>query len=593
MSRILVFWQELKRRNVVRRNTVYAATAFVILELVSIIQDPLNLPEWTLRMVIILLVLGFIISIIVSWIYETDQNGNLVKTVPASPGSKEDIKLASPAWKAATYISFAIIIALVVLNIRPRKQSALMHEDIEKSIAVLPLENMSNDKEHSYFGDAMTDEIIMQLNKIAEFSVRSRTSVMKYKLTEKSSPFIGEELKVNYLVEGSAQRFEDQVRIRVKLILSSHDKHLWSKTYEGKWSDILTFQSRIAQEIASELKILLSSDEINDLEKVSTENATAYELYLKARYFQNQRSNEGFTSAIYYYMEALRHDPEFAAAYNGIAFSRALQGIYNFLPMSEALPKAYEAATQAVMLDKEHGDALATFGLIKSIEGDLAASEKEYLKSVKFQAKSAEAHHGFSYILSWRSKHERAIEEAKIALSLEPVNPIMIRGLGYTYYFDRQYDKAIEAYHKCLEMDSTQVIAYQWLSWAYHSDGLYAEAITSLADFLVELGESDQAEQLKMTYFQSGYTVAITQLVEISREHFIRNISGPFWNSILLAMIGEHEKAMHSLEEYVLEDYPWRLYSPEVFPYYDSISLDPGMPELLNQAELKKKQLAK
>jgi adenylate cyclase len=201
VNRVARFWQELKRRNVVRRNAVYAATAFVILELMSIIVEPLGLPDWTLLVIIILLSIGFIISIIFSWIYETGPDGGLEKTKPTQYNEGERQAPGSSTWKIASFISFIVIIGLIVLNVIPRFPPTETDQELEKSIAVLPFENMSNDAEDAYFGDAMTDEIIMQLYKIDAFEVRSRTSVMQYKTGEKTTPTIGDELKVKYMKE--------------------------------------------------------------------------------------------------------------------------------------------------------------------------------------------------------------------------------------------------------------------------------------------------------------------------------------------------------------------------------------------------------
>ena len=224
----LSFWQELKRRKVVRVIIVYAAASFVILELVSIIAEPFGLPDWTLKLVFIILCIGLIISIILSWVYDITPEG-IEKTKPV-----DEIKEKVPekpsqlkAWKISTIISVVVIVGLIIFHtVGERKQAEDLIE-LEKSIAVLPFENMSDDSEFAHLGDAMTDEIIMQLYKIHEFVVRSRTSIMQYKDTEKGSPLIGEELKVNYLLEGSTQRYEDQVRIRVQLIHASTDDHIW------------------------------------------------------------------------------------------------------------------------------------------------------------------------------------------------------------------------------------------------------------------------------------------------------------------------------------------------------------------------------
>ena len=176
---------------------MYAATAFVILELVSILTEPFGLPDWTLKLVVVLLSIGFIVSVIISWLYDFKPEGGLVKTKPAHKVKYEDKRVVSSTWKIASYLSFVVIIGLIVLNVIPRNSPSQILEELEKSIAVLPFENMNNVEEFAHLGDAMTDEIIMQLYKINTFEVRSKTSVMQYKNIEKAIPAIGEELKQN------------------------------------------------------------------------------------------------------------------------------------------------------------------------------------------------------------------------------------------------------------------------------------------------------------------------------------------------------------------------------------------------------------
>ncbi|MCK4751750.1 MAG: hypothetical protein KAT15_32060, partial [Bacteroidales bacterium] len=290
-NKLSQFWQELTRRKVVRVITVYAAAAFVILELVSIIADPLKLPEWTLPLVIVLLCIGFIIAVILSWVYDITPEG-IEKTEPAQREKKEEKTVTSSGWKIASYISFVVIVVLIILNIFPHSNRSNETTTPGRSIAVLPFENMSDSSEFAHLGDAMTDEIIMQLYKIKTFEVRSRTSVVQYKDTEKTSPTIGKELNVNYLLEGTTQRYKDQVRIRVQLIHSSTDDHIWGDIYEGDWKDIFNIQMKVAKQVASELKAALSPEEIETIEKIPTHNPEAYNLYLKGRWFWNKWTEE-------------------------------------------------------------------------------------------------------------------------------------------------------------------------------------------------------------------------------------------------------------------------------------------------------------
>jgi TolB-like protein len=303
-NKLTQFWQELKRRKVVRVITIYAAAAFVIIELINNVYEPLRLPVWTPTLVIVLLCVGFIITVIVSWVYDITPEG-IEKTDPAHKAKEVDKPVSSNSWKIASFISFVVIVALILFHILSSSNSSSKITNLETSIAVLPFENMSDDSEFAHLGDAMTDEIIMQLYKINEFEVRSRTSIMQYKDTEKGSPLIGEELKVNYLLEGSTQRYEDQVRIRIQLIHSSTDNHIWGDIFEGEWKDIFDIQINVAKQVARELKTVLSPKEVQRIENKSTENIEAYNLYLQGRYFWNQHGRDDLDKSIEYYKRAM------------------------------------------------------------------------------------------------------------------------------------------------------------------------------------------------------------------------------------------------------------------------------------------------
>ena len=273
----LSFWQELKRRKVIRVITVYAATSFVILELISIIGEPFGLPDWTLRFVIVILCIGLIISIILSWIYDITPEG-IEKTKPVHKVTKEDKQVASNSWKVASYISFVVIVALVVLNIIPRNSLSNRNEILDKSIAVLPFKNDSPDQERMYFINGTMEAILDNLCKIKDLRVPGRTSVEQYRDNPKPIPTIAEEMNVSYILEGSGHRDGTNVRLHVQLLDGRKDQHLWSKIYDSEIEEIFSMQSEIAQTVAAEIKAIITPEEKQLIEKKPTTNLTAYDL---------------------------------------------------------------------------------------------------------------------------------------------------------------------------------------------------------------------------------------------------------------------------------------------------------------------------
>jgi len=385
-NKVQYFISELKRRNVVRRNTVYAATAFVILELVSIVVEPLNLPDWTLRMVIILLSIGFVISIVVSWIYDLTPEG-IEKTKPVEELAEDTTLVHSNKWKLASYGSFVVIIALFVLNLYSRSGSSTQRGNHEKSIAVLPFENMSDSNEYAHLGNAITDEMIMQLCKIENFQVRSRTSVMQYSNTLKSSPVIGQELNANYLLEGSVQRHGDQVRIRIQLIQAATDEHIWAEVFEGAWEDIFTMQITASEQVASELMTVLSPEDIQRISMEPTSNMEAYDLYLKGNqanwhYWDDNDLAHIYTS-IDYYLKAIELDPGYSLAYTGLGRGYWMLGHYAVKTSPEYWVEAKRLLRKAIDLDPNNGWAFAELGVVQhNWDWDSTASRKSFEKSL-------------------------------------------------------------------------------------------------------------------------------------------------------------------------------------------------------------------
>ncbi len=319
-NKLFRFWQELKRRNVVRVITVYAGAAFVILELTDIITEPLKLPSWLLPGVIVLLSIGFIIAIILSWIYDIKPEGGLEKTEPAHKVKEEDIPKSSNTWKIASYISFVVIVGLIVLNIIPRRSQSADALNLGTSIAVLPFKNMSGDTENDHFCDGMTEAVISRLSKINGIGkVPSRTTMMRYKTSEMTIPEIAAELDVTHVLESGFQKSGNEIKINLSLVYGQSDKAIWSDEYPGKYDDIFKIQADVAEIVASNLNVNITDNELADIRKPMTKNVEAYNLYLKG-VFENRRNTiSGNNRSIKYFESAIAMDSAFALAYAGLA----------------------------------------------------------------------------------------------------------------------------------------------------------------------------------------------------------------------------------------------------------------------------------
>ena len=305
-------------------------------------------------------------------------------------------------------------------------------------------------------------------------------------------------------------------------------------------------------------------------------------MYLKARHFQNTRSEEGLAKAISYYQGAIHLDPDYALAYSGLAHSYVLQNYYGYLPKHEILPKVKEIAARALEIDNKLGEAHFSLALVRGLEGDFFSAEQEYKLSIELNHNNAEAHHRYSYVLSGMGKHDEAISEAKTAQELEPVNPVMMRGLGWVYYFAHEYDLAIKECNKCLEIDPGQIFAYVILFCVYNQKEMYDDAIAALEKYLIVLKKEDIAALIRKTFEESGYNKAIRQLLDVSMEQSIPIVSDPSYRSVLFALIGDKDKAFEWLEKSYEQSEVW-LYFLKVAPIYDSLRSDPRFQDLVER----------
>lgn len=317
------FWHELKRRKVVRVIIIYASISFVILQLLDILIKPLFLPQWMMTLVIVLLGVGFPIAVIFSWIFDLTPSG-LERT---SSRDKEVTQKLNGGKRNKEVFSTALIgILLVVVAILAYPKifgsiDSAANPSLDKSIAVLPFKNDSNDSGNIYIVNGVMESVLINLQQIEDLSVVSRTSVEKYRDNPKSIPEISKELNVNYFVEGSGQKIGNEILLNIQLIEAATDKRLWSQQYKRELKDIFSLQQEVAKNIANHIEITLSPEDIARIEKIPTENLTAYDFFLRGRDLFFQGNREGLIESIPYFDKAIEHDSEFALAYADLAIA--------------------------------------------------------------------------------------------------------------------------------------------------------------------------------------------------------------------------------------------------------------------------------
>jgi len=385
-NKLSQFFHELKRRKVVRVITIYAAVAFVILQLVEILAPSLRLPEWTMNFILVLLIVGFVITVIVSWIYDIHPEGGIVKTEPARKVKTDEIPVSTNSWRVATYASGIIIIGLLALNIFGNREKVKVDESLAKSIAVLPFHNYSGDPDQDPMCLGLTDEIISHLFKVRSFDeVRSLTSVLPYKDSEKSATEIAESLRVNYILEGSFKRIGDELRVTAQLIDSKSDNHIWLQDYDLPYKEVIGIPAEIAHQIADHLKAFISENEKQSIDRMPTNNLEAYEIMQKAIYLFNTEFINAIEQIIGLAQEVILIDPNYADAYAMIGLLTLTKGSY--FGGEEMKSIVWEASTyleKAISLDDRNVRAVTGLATIDHfLKWDYIKAEEGYLEAIK------------------------------------------------------------------------------------------------------------------------------------------------------------------------------------------------------------------
>jgi TolB-like protein/Tfp pilus assembly protein PilF len=358
------------------------------------------------------------------------------------------------------------------------KKPSLRKDEWKNSVAVLPFEDLSPQKDQEYFCDGMMDDIIMKLSKITSLRVPSRTSVMPYKAVTKSVEDIGKELGVNTILEGSIQKESDQIRVRVKLVDVQSNSLVWSEHFDRNMSGVFALQDEISLSIVNHLKLELLGGEREKLTKQYTENTEAYNLYLRGRWFWNKWTADDIKRAMSYFREAISKDSTYALAYAGLADAYGTLSFYGPMRPEEAYPIARELVVKALELDPELPEAHTVLAYIKAYwDWDWEGSERDFRRAIELNPNHISAHHLFSYVLVMIGRNEEALQEIQKALELDPLNLIAIRTVGDMYYHSRQYEKAIPYFLKTIEMDQTFNYAHLNLGSVYRELGRYEEAL--------------------------------------------------------------------------------------------------------------------
>jgi TolB-like protein/Flp pilus assembly protein TadD len=449
-----------------------------------------------------------------------------------------------------------------------------------RSLAVLPLENLSRDPEQEYFAEGLTEALITTLAKIGELRVVSRTSIMLYKGVRKPVREIARELEVDAIVEGTVLRAGDRVRITAQLIDAAREAHLWAESYERDLCDVLTLQSEVAQAVAREVRVKLTPQEQAHIAQVHRVDREAYEAYLKGRYHWNRRP--GLRKGIEAFEQAIAKDPTYAAAYAGLADCLSALSAWGVVPANEGCVKAKMLAEKALELDHSSVEAHTSLAFAALYNYEFLTAQKEFERSIELNPRYATAHHLFGFYLGVMGRYEEAYTELQRAIRLDPLSPIINAMLGYIYIYARRYDQAIEQFVKTLELDANSSWVHGGLGWAYRCKSLHEPAIAALRK-AVELWQGPSP----LSWFGEAYAAAgrrdeahkiLDQLHELSKQRYVT----PYGVARIYAALDKKEEALDWLETAYRQRAEWMVLL-KVDPCFDDLRSDVRFRDVLRQ----------
>src|SRR6266576_1005204 len=579
------FFAELKRRNVYKVAVAYIVAGWALSQGVAQVFPVFDIPNWIIRLIVLLIIIGLPIALVLSWMFEITPEG--IKRTGAADAVGQHSR--GHTWIYIVVIAAAFSIGLFFLGrFSAGNKTASPAGISNKSIAVLPFDNLSRDPDNAYFAEGVQDEILTRLAKVADLKVISRTSTQRFKSKPRNLREIAKQLGVAHIVEGSVQKANDQVRVNVQLINALTDAHLWADTYDRKLTDIFAVESEIAKTIAETLQAKLTGSEKTAMSKKPTENPEAYELYLKGRFFWNKRTGVDLRKAIDYFNQAVAKDPSYALAYAGLADAYVLLSGFAAASPKDSLPQAKAAAEKALELDSTLGEAHTTLGnALVAYDLNFAEANREFQRAIELNPNYATAHQWYAETgLVPLGQFEKAIAEVKRALELDPLSIVINADVGTVLSNARRYDHAIEQLRKTMEMDPGFSYVHWTLGNALELKGLTEEAIAEYKEAIALNDDPLPRALLGHLYAKIGRkheALAILKQVRELRESSKQRYVSPSDLALIHIGLGQKDEAIQLLEETYEERDGYNIAFIKVEPMLDPLRGDPRFEALVQK----------
>jgi serine/threonine-protein kinase len=481
-----------------------------------------------------------------------------------------------------------VVIVLVIAGVSIRRFLASEVPSEIPSIAVLPFEDLSPEKDQEYFCGGLKESIIHALKQARNLRVPATTSLFEGKPRDYRE--IGQKLKVKTVLDGSVQKIEDKVRIIAKLIDIADESIIWTDQFDPEQEDIFSVLDTISMTIVDELEVNLLGREKAKIVKRYTADPDAWDLYSRGRYHWNKRTEDGFNTAIRYFELAINEDPSYALAHAGLADCYILLGYYSHLDPNQAFPKAKKAALDAMKIDDTLAEARASLGIIAHYyEWDWVRAESEYRGAIVLNPNYATAHLWYSHFLCNMGRYDEAIVEIKRAQELDPGSNMINTLVGWPYYFMRRYNQAIDAFQNALLIDEEFWITHWSLAWSNLQKEMYEDALEEIhkAKDLFKGWQPRIEMGIGITYARMGRREEAQQVLNGLLERSKQEYVPPVFFAYFYFALEENETAFTWLKRAYEEQDPYLIYL-KVEPMYDPIRSDPQFAAMLKKMGLDK-----
>ena len=571
------FFQELKRRNVYKVAAAYAVVGWLLVQIATQVFPFFEIPNWAVRLIVLAIVIGFPIALVVAWAFELTPEG-LKRTEEVDLPARTRTKRY--AWVYVVIVGALLSIGLFLVGRYTAPGRVTTSGRPEKSIAVLPFENLSGDPQNAYFSEGVQDEILTRLAKIAELKVISRTSTQRFKSAPEDLRQIAQQLGVANILEGSVQKANDQVRVNVQLINALTDAHLWADTYDRKLTDIFAVESEIARTVAETLRAKLTGTAEHVLASRPTANPEAHQLYLKGRFYGSKRTAKDAQKSIEYYQQAAAIDPNYALPYAALAESYWFLALYSYPQLNEVVPKARQLALKALELDNSLAEPHSILGIIcNTYDRDFVCMEREQKLAIELNPNFSEGHRRYGLLLQNLGRFEEARIATRRALEIDPLSPVTNFQYARLLFYERKYDESEALSKKNVELDPDFWYAHWQLFYVYRMKRDYASAVEELAKVQDARGEPDAAKLIRESFAKGDWQGFLRKITEQRSRLKIY----PYFVATFFAELGEKNKAFAALNE-AIETKDQHTDQMKVDPYMNPLRDDARFQEVVKKA---------